>query len=198
MKRKIGLFNIFVLITSLLMPSILKCKTAVLVIASRGYQPTEYGVTKDILEKNGITVVTVSNKAGTARADDGSSTTVDKTLDNLTLEDFDGIFFIGGSGALLHLNKPISHSLLQEAVKNNKIIGAICISPRILAQAGVLVRKHATGWDGDGQLSKVFNAYGAIHTKKEVVVDGNIVTATDPTAATGFGNAIVKLLKKST
>jgi len=112
-----------------------------LVVASQGYQPIEYSVPKKLLEKKGITIETASNKAGTAIAADGSTTTVDVILTEVEVEKYDGIFFIGGPGAMEHLDNKDSYRIITQVAKLNKPFGAICISPRILAKTGVLKGK---------------------------------------------------------
>ena len=78
----------------------------------------------------------------------------------------------------------------------NKPLGSICISSRILAKAGVLGGKKATGWDGDDKLNGIFNEHAVNYTREPVTTDGSIVTATDPRAAERFGQSIVKVLSK--
>jgi len=172
----------------------LEAKTAALVIAYRNYQPREYTVTKQKLENADITILTVSNKPGTAISD-RSKATINKTLNEITPDDYDGIFFIGGPGALTHLDNPTSYEVLKKAVAENKIYGAICISPRIFVKAGVLSGKKATGWDGDNQLTSIFRNNNVEYVHKKTAIDGNLITATDPMAAEAFAKGIIKLLK---
>ena len=170
-------------------------KTVGLVIASTGYQPLEYSVPKKILEKAGINVITISNRPGYARTITGEQATVDITLQNVDLNQLDGLFFIGGPGALYHLDNTTSHNLIKKAFGKNKLVGAICISPRILAKSGILTGKNATGWDGDGQLFNIFKRYNVHYIRNSVVVEGNIITASGPPAAHEFGQQIVTLLQ---
>ena len=162
-------------------------KKIILVIASEGYQPHEYGATKKVLEESGFEVITASDKAGV----------VDNNivLSELDVNNYDGLFFIGGPGALGHLDNEISYNLLRKYQEVGKPYGAICISPRILAKAGVLENKKATGWDGDDKLSEVFEKFSVEYVRENIVVDNNIVTANGPEAAEGFGKAIVEVLK---
>ncbi len=167
-------------------------KTVVLLIAHEGYQPVEYGVTKDVLEQAGINVLTASNKSGKATAKDNSMTTVDLTVDQINPHAVDGLFLIGGPGALEALDTPKVHTLLQQFMALNKPYGSICISSRILAKAGVLSNKKATGWDGDDKLNGIFDEHLVTYVREPSVIDGNIVTAEGPTAAERFGNNIIK------
>lgn len=165
-----------------------------LVIAFNGYQQIEYLVPKKILEHAGYTVITASDKKGTAIAKDGSHTKVDMLFTELDSAALDGIAIIGGPGAEEHLDTDALYGVVQNMVMADKIVGAICYSTRILAKAGALVSKQATGWDGDGQLKSVFDAHGAILNPSGVVTDGKIVTARGPADAERFGHALVALL----
>ena len=170
--------------------------SVLLVIASNGFQPTEYGTPKQILIDAGFSVVTASDKPGIAVAKDGSTTHVDITLGNIDINDYAGIFFVGGPGAEELLDNTTSYKILQEAFLLHIPIGAICIATRILAKAGVLRDKYATGWNEDGLLTDLFKEYGVVYLPEEkVVVDSNTITATDPSAAEEFGNRIVELLQ---
>lgn len=166
------------------------------VVASQGFQQTEYATPKRILENVGFSVITASDKPDIAIAKDGSKTFVNITLDKVNVNDYAGIFFIGGPGALNHLDNEKSYKILKQAVVQHKPIGAICISTRILAKAGVLDGKMATGWNEDGELDELFKNYNIQFLPEEkVVVESNIITATDPSAAEEFGNRIVELLQ---
>jgi protease I len=170
--------------------------TILLIIASNGFQQIEYGVTKKIIQDAGFTVITASDKSGTAIAKDGSTTQVDITLDHIAINNYAGIFFIGGPGALEHLDNNTSYKILQEAFYQHKPIGAICIATRILAKSGVLRDKYATGWNEDGLLNALYAEYGVVYLPEEkVVVESNMITATDPSAAEQFGQKIVELLQ---
>lgn len=167
-----------------------------LIVASQGYQPIEYGTPKKILESQGIKVITASNKPGIAVAADGSKTTVDITTDEVKADDYAGIFIVGGPGAMEHLDNETTYKIVRDAAKLNKPFGSICVSTRILAKAGVLENKKVTGWDGDNELAGVLQKHKAIYIREKCVVDGNIVTATNPSAAQQFGQKIAELLKK--
>ena len=89
-------------------------KQVVLIIASEGYQPKEYGEPKRILRGAGFEVFTASDTLGMARAAyDGSVTQIDILVESINVEDYDGLFFIGGPGALEHLDNEVSHALLR-------------------------------------------------------------------------------------
>ena len=166
-----------------------------LVVAYTGFQPIEYTVPKKLLENAGFTVMTASNKAGTATATDGSTTTVDTVISDVNVDDYDGIFFVGGSGALENLDNQTNYDLINKAISAKKAVGAICISTRILAKAGVLKGRHATGWDGDNELAAIYKEHGVNYVRRDVVTDNKIITATGPKVAHEFGQHIISLLQ---
>jgi len=171
-------------------------KKVLLIIASVGYQSVEYSAPKSVLEEAGFEVVTGSDHSGMAQAAyDGIKTKVDIVLDNIDIENFAGLFFMGGPGALENLDNEKSYGLLQNWVATGKPFGAICISPRILAKAGVLRGRKATGWDGDKNLAEIFAQNGVEYVKDDVVTDGDVVTASGPAVAKEFGEEILKKLR---
>ena len=171
-------------------------KKVVLIIASDGFQPKEYGNTKKILEDIGIEVVTVSDKMGQAVDAFGQEgPDVLLIVDQVKPEEYDGIFLIGGAGALKCLDKEGVYDLMRKARDMGLCYGAICISPRILCKAGIITSgQKITGWNGDGKL-KDECAQADVLLDKDVVVDGKLITSKDPETATAFGKAIAKALK---
>ena len=137
-------------------------KKVLMVIAHTGYQPIEYGTPKKTLEAAGYTVITASNKAGTATAKDGSTAAVNLILADVQMKDYDAIIFVGGSGAMDNLDSEESYELLREAFHEEKLIGAICVAPRILAHAGILTSVAATGWDGDEKSQRLHRSAGGL------------------------------------
>lgn len=169
-------------------------KKVALVIAHEGFHPVEYGVPKQMLEEAGYYVVTVSNKPGTAKGKDGSIATVDVVLDKLDPRNFDALIFIGGPGALDNLDNDLSYRVIQQAVMAEKLVGAICSATRILAKAGALAAKTATGWDGDKKLKDIFDKHAVIYDEAGVVTDGRIVTAEGPSHAQEFAHEIMQVV----
>ncbi|MGE0009297.1 MAG: DJ-1/PfpI family protein [Candidatus Babeliales bacterium] len=166
-------------------------KKIVLVIASEGYHPVEYGVTKENLRKEGAIITTASDKPGGAVAKDNSTTPVDITLDALDAKNYDGIFFIGGPGTLKCLDNPTSYHIISQAKKHNVPYGAICIATRILAKAYGLQDKRATGWNEDLELNVLYPSFGATLVERHpVIIDERVVTAVGPAAADEFAKAI--------
>lgn len=170
-------------------------KKVLLLVAQKGFQSKEYFDTKYELEKSGIEVMTVASLREVAVSHMGDEVTPDLALSEVKLSDYNGVFAIGGPGALEYLDNEETVRIYKEAqMMGDYPYGAICISPRILAKAGVLTGKRATGWDGDGKLQDIFDSYGIIRVKESVVADGVIVTAAGPAAAHDFGKEIGEIV----
>jgi len=174
----------------------IKNKKIAMVIASKDFRDEEYFVPKEILERAGAEIKTASNKMGRARGADGGEVEIDLLISEINMADFDGVVFIGGPGCLENLDNGNSYKAVKEAVSQDKVLASICISPVILAKAGVLKGKKATVWSSpmDRGPVKILEENGAIYEDKPVVIDGEIVTSSGPAAAKEFGKAIKELL----
>lgn len=191
-------------------------KIVLLIVASEGYQPIEYGHTRAVLEKAGIKVEVASNNPGVAQAKPSvvhskncadpqcakgidpeyASAAVNAILPDVDVNRYAGIFIVGGAGAMEFLDNEATYEVMQNFAKTGKPFGAICISTRILAKAGLLEGKKVTGWNGDNKLEEILKKAKAHYVKLPVVVDGNLITAEGPLAAQQFGSDIVKLIQR--
>jgi len=167
------------------------------IIAQEGYQDTEYGTPKKILEEKGIAVITASEKVGLCHGGLGGNTTAQISLKEVLVSDYDLIVFIGGPGAVGYQHNVEAYRIAQEAVQQQKLLGAICIAPTILAYAGILKGRKATVWNNDGQQDKLLQQQGAVYTGETVTVDGKIVTANGPKAAEEFGKKLLLVLNRN-
>lgn len=169
-------------------------KIIALVVAYKGFQRTEYYETKRVLESAGFKIITVSNASGFATDHTDQMVAIDVCLDTFQPALCDGLFIIGGPGALTCLDNSVTYRILNELYALQKFYGAICIAPRILAKAEVLRHKHATCWDGDNKAAEVFMHHAVILKKEHVVIDGYVITADGPHSAAEFGKAISECL----
>ena len=168
-------------------------KSILMVIAPKDFQDTEFAKPKEIFEARGIKVTVASSTTKTALGMNGMKVKPDAAISDVRASDYDAVVFIGGDGAVVYENDPQALALANEAHKNDKVIAAICISPMILAKAGLLEGKKATVSPyGASALKKA----GATYTGKNVEVDGKIITGKGPAASEEFGKAIVGALQK--
>lgn len=171
-------------------------KKIAMIIAFQDFRDEEFFIPRSIFLAEGAEVKIASSKKGKAIGSYGGVINVDLILGELKVGDFDGIVFVGGSGAAKYISDEKCHQIAQNAVSQDKVLGAICIAPAILARAGVLKDKKATVWQSnlDKSAVKVLEQEGAIHQKGPVVIDGKIITAVGPQAARKFGETIVRIL----
>ncbi|WP_456371402.1 DJ-1/PfpI/YhbO family deglycase/protease [Thermodesulfatator atlanticus] len=195
----------FLLIFSLLLFLIPFLETAVfakdspkvaIVIAQHGFREEELFEPKKILEKHGFQVDVVSIKQGKATGMFGTEIQVSKTLSDINPNKYLALLIAGGVGAPKYLwgNKTLI-SLVKEFYKENKVVGAICLSPVVLAQAGILKGKKATCWPAEAAI-KELKKYGAIYDPRGVIVQGKIITAKSPDYAKEFAKEILRLLQR--
>ncbi len=171
---------------------------AVLIIARQGFQDFEYNETKRVLEEAGVEVSTASLDKGLAVGKLGQKVEVEMSLNEINLEDFDAVIFIGGPGAADYEDDPLAHKLAQQTMEQGRVLGAICIAPTILAKAGILEGRKATVWSDPivQETIEILREQGADYVDEAVVVDGKLITANGPGAAAEFGQKIVETLNK--
>ena len=176
-----------------------EAKKIVMIIAFQGFQDIEYANTRAEIEKRGYDITVVSSSLGEATGKFGKRVAVDNLLNEVSVDEYDAVVFIGGPGAAEYIDNGTAHNLAKEAIKKNKVLAAICIAPDILAKAGVLKGKKATVWSSiiDRRPIKILEDNGAIYVDRPVVVDGKIITANGPSAAKEFGETITKLLSNN-
>jgi protease I len=162
-----------------------------MIIAAGNFRDEEFLEPKGIFEKQGAKVVIASTTLKKVKGMLGATVMPDILIEKAKVEDYQAIIFVGGTGASQYWNDPLAHKIVKEAIKQGKILGAICIAPVTLANAGVLEGKKATVFESDKAELK---AKGALYTGLDVQIDGNIITADGPTSATKFGETIVRAL----
>ncbi len=166
-------------------------KKVVMIIAPQNFRDEELLEPKQILAEKEVEVKVASTSLEIAKGMLGAEVKPDMLISDIKSEDWDAIILIGGTGSSVYWDDSSVHSLLNEAVKQNKIVGAICIAPVTLANAGILSGKKATVYQSEAQKLK---DKGAEYTGEGVERDGNIITASGPPAAKEFGNAIAQAL----
>ena len=168
-----------------------------MLIAQQDFRDEEYFIPKSIFQQQGIEVSTVSTERGQAIGVFGGTTEVGFSFDEVKVSDFEGVVFVGGSGCMRDMDNKEVYRIAKEAVKQNKVLAAICISPAILANAGVLRGKKAVVWSSnmDKTAVKILEAGGADYKTENIVVDNKIITASGAEYAERFAKTIIELLK---
>jgi len=166
-------------------------KKVVMIIAPENFRDEELLEPKRILTEKGVNVKIASASLETAKGMLGAEVNPDMLISDIKPEEWDAIILVGGTGASKYWDDASVHSILTDAVKLNKIVGAICIAPVTCANAGILAGKQATVSESEAEKLK---DKGAKYTGASVQKDGNIITANGPPAAKEFGNTIAQAL----
>lgn len=166
-------------------------------VAQQDFRDEEYFIPKAVFEQQGIEVVTVSNEKGQILGIFGGVGVANIAFSDVRIDDFDGFVFVGGSGAMKYLDNKDVYKLVKQAVDKDKLVGAICIAPAILANAGVLKGRKAAVWSSnmDKSAIKILEKGGADYQKASVVIDGRIVTANGAEQARKFAETAASMLK---
>ncbi len=162
------------------------------IIAKQGFQDKELAGVRDELIKAGFSIVLASTESGSCAGKFGSTEQAEIALRDVDISAYDRIVYIGGPGAEAFKDDPDALRIAQQTVKADKILGAICIAPVILAAAGVLNDKQATVWDSGGQQAGFLQSKGAHYTGQTVTIDGKIITGNGPDSAHEFGKTVAQ------
>ena len=169
-----------------------KGKKAVLIIAHENFRDEELAEPMEALEGAGVEVTIASSSIEPAKGKLGAVVMPDMLIEDISVSDFDAVVFIGGGGSSEYFESTVAHSVAREAAHSGKLLGAICIAPSTLANAGLLEGKNATAYESEeGNLK----SKGANFTGIGVEVAGNIITADGPSSAGQFGEALVRALE---
>ncbi|MDD1653364.1 MAG: DJ-1/PfpI family protein [Methanomicrobiales archaeon] len=166
------------------------------VIAPEKFRDEELEEPLAVFRREGIAYDIVSTCVGTCVGMLGAEVDVEVEIANVDPAAYDGIVIIGGTGAQDYLwGDPRLENLVCTFDASGKLLAAICLSPAVLAMAGVLQGKRATVFRTPSSVS-VMEGGRAQLVNEHVVMDGRIVTADGPPAARKFGEAVATTLKR--
>lgn len=166
-------------------------KKILMVIAPQEFRDEEFNDPHTLFKKEGIEADVASIQKGTTKGVAGTEVEIDLIASEVKTEDYAAVAFIGGPGMSKITGDDTLQLLAKRFYDSGKLTTAICIAPLVLGKAGILKNKKATVFpDGKDDLI----SSGAQYTEEDVVVDGNIITANGPGAATKFAQMIIKNL----
>jgi protease I len=167
-------------------------------IAQNDFHDEEYFIPRNIFLKEGFEVFTVSTRKELAVGSYGGEVEVDFSLEEVRINQYNAVVFIGGKGALKDLDNEEVYKIIRE-ISPSVVLAAICIAPLILLNAGVLENKKATVWSSSlNRLPiKMMKEKRVLYIEENVVCDGNIITANGPEAAENFATKIIENLTKN-
>lgn len=163
----------------------------VLMIIAQDFNRTELETPMQILGQDAGASIFIASTTTDVVTGGGMQVTPDMTLEEVEVQNYDAVIFVGGDGAEIYFDNSLAHSIAMDAYNQGKKVCAICKAPVILANANVLNGKKATVWpDYIGTIQ----AKGATYSGESVTVDGNIITANGPQSAEEFAQTIAREL----
>jgi 4-methyl-5(b-hydroxyethyl)-thiazole monophosphate biosynthesis len=160
----------------------------VMIPLAEGFEEIEAFTVIDALRRAGIQVDTVGVVGSVIIGAHGVRVMVDKRLSEVIQTDYDALILPGGNPGYINLGRSAQLiEMLKKFNSQNKLIGAICGAPSILAKEGLLDNKRATIYPGNEKLL-------TYPRDKPVVIDGNIITSQGPGTAMEFALRIVEKL----
>ena len=166
-------------------------KKILMVIAPENFRDEELFEPEKIFEDNGVTVTIASTSTGTAKGMLGATVKPDMALADVNMSEYDAIVIVGGAGSKNYLWENMElRQLVKDANARNRVVSAICISPVVLARAGVLEGKRCTVFP-DPECVDELKEHGAAYVNRDVVVSDNVITGRDPKSAKSFARAVL-------
>lgn len=161
-------------------------------LPKKDFNEDEFKIVRRRLMKAGKQIFITSDDHSVCSGSKGIKVKSDTSFYNVNINNFAAIILIGGSGSKAYWKNESLHKIIKKFFDSKKVVAAICSSPIILAKAGILQNKKATCYSEDKM--ELINA-GIDYQEKNVVVDGNIITANDARSALQFAEAVLHLTK---
>ena len=166
----------------------------VAILATDGFEQSELMVPKEKLEEAGAKVDIISLKPGEIwgwqKDDWGKSIAVDRTLDSVTVDEYDALVLPGGqiNPDLLRADKK-AVQFVKDFYASKKPLAAICHAPWLLIEAGLAKGRKMTSYHS--MATDVKNA-GANWVDEAVVVDQGLITSRNPNDLDAFSAKIIE------
>jgi deglycase len=164
------------------------------VIAPKDFRDEEYFQPKVVLQAQGALIDTIcKGDPEEVTGSKGGKAHTNALFADLKSENYAGVVFVGGEGVKEYWNDKKVHKIAQDFDQAEKLVGAICSAPVILAKAGILEDRTVTSFIDD---KAEIEAEGVKWVDKTSLIDGHIVTSKGPGVAMLFGQDLLKVLIK--
>ena len=161
-------------------------------LPKKDFNEEEFTIIKNLLLKAGKKVFITSDDHFICSGSKGMKVKSDTSFYNVNVNNFSGLILIGGAGSRSYWKNDSLHKIVRKFFDSKKTLAAICSSSVIFAKAGILENKRATCYTEDKM--ELINA-GIDYHDKNVVVDGNVITADNSHSALQFAEAILHLTR---
>ena len=166
------------------------------ILATDGFEQVELTEPRRALDEAGATTHVIAPKSGQIKGwntkEWGDAVDVDKTLDQVNVQDYDALVLPGGVMNPDHLRmEPKAVGFVREFVATGRPVAAICHGPWTLIEAGVVRGKIFTSWPS---LKTDLRNAGANWVDKAVVRDGQFISSRKPDDIPVFNKTLIDAL----
>lgn len=166
------------------------------ILATDGFEQSELTGPKSALESAGAETEVIAPHSGEIRGWDktdwGDKIKVDKSLDNVKLDDYDALVLPGGVMNPDHLRMDArAVQFVREFVASERPIAAICHGPWSLVEADAVRGRTFTSWPS---LKTDLKNAGATWVNEEVVVSGQFISSRNPNDIPAFSKTLIQRL----
>jgi len=176
------------------MAEVLKGKK-VAILAADMFERVELEEPRKALEDAGADVEVVSIHDGEIKGfdhfDPANTVKVDRTVEEVTPDDYDALLVPGGVGNPDQLRGDQNAVAFVRGFHDaGKPMAVICHGPWVLVESGVVRGKRVTSWP---TLETDIRNAGGDWVDEEVVVDGNVVTSRKPDDIPAFNREMLRI-----
>ncbi|TMM16518.1 MAG: type 1 glutamine amidotransferase [Actinobacteria bacterium] len=171
----------------------------VAILAADMFERVELEKPRKALEDAGAETEVVSIHDGDIQGfdhfDPANKVKVDKTVEEVSVDDYDALLVPGGVGNPDQLRGDENAvSLVRDFAGAGKPMAVICHGPWVLVESGVVRGRKVTSWPT--LQTDIVNA-GGKWVDQEVVVDAGIVTSRKPDDIPAFNKAMIEEFSKA-
>jgi len=165
------------------------------ILAADGVEKVEFEKPKEAVEQAGARTELISVEGGEIQAmnhdlEPAGKISVDRTVDSVSPDDYDGLILPGGTINPDKLRiSDAAVKFVQDFFRAGKPVGAICHGPALLVEADLVRGRTLTSYPSIR--TDIRNAGGEV-VDEEVVVDEGLVTSRNPDDLPAFCSKIVE------